>query len=283
MQAAVGWAAVVLTLTLSGCGTYTPLKDPLHPNDLNPEGLSREGRAEANIVSNIRCEIQRGLYNASRFREVGYLGTTWGTQVTLKLTWDEMSSLAPNFAYIDPIAAMQTFTIGAGVGASAHATRLETITFLFENHALLDDARTNVAKHLPLDCSKQASGISVESDLRIDEFIYDKATIAKANVATTEDPSQPQFSTFQEDLTFVGTLGGNVTPTWKLTRVNADSTGTLAGATRSTTGDVLVTLGPLATDSRGNLLHRLGDPAASQHTAGIIGGSVASQNKSQSP
>jgi hypothetical protein len=208
-----------------------------------------------------------------------YLGTTWGTQVTLKLTWDEVSGLTPSVSFINPMAMMQSFSVSPGASATAHATRLETITFLFENRGLLDVAKRKGRQ----DCRLRETGTMTERDLRIEEFIYDKATLAGSHVATTVDPGRPQFSTFQEDLTFVGTLSGNVTPVWKLTRISANTSGSLANASRSTTGDILITLGALATDEQGNLLPQLGNASASQHQAGIIGGSVASQNKSQSP
>jgi hypothetical protein len=270
---------LLVPLMLCACGTSVPLKDPLRTNDLDAQNFSREGRVEANLVGNIRCEVQNAIYEADKLGSMPYLGTTWGTQVTLKLTWDEMSGLTPNVSFIDPMAMMQSFMVNLGASATAHATRLETITFLFENRGLLAVAKTKGRQ----DCRQRETGIMIESDLRIEEFIYDKATLAASHVATTVDPGSPQFSTFQEDLTFVGTLSGNVTPVWKLTRISANTSGNLASATRTTTGDVLITLGALATDQQGNLLPQLGDAGASQHQAALIGGSVGSQNRSQTP
>lgn len=237
---------------------------------------------EANLVGNIRCEVQNAIYEVDKLGKAPYLGTTWGTQITLKLTWDELSGLSPTLSFINPMSAMQSFSLGIGGSATAHATRLETVTFLFENRALLAAAKLNRMKGVNQDCSQRERGIMIDSDLRIGEFIYDKATLAATSVATTVDPSKPQFSTFQEDLTFVGSFGGNITPTWKLTRISSGTSGNLVSATRTTTGDILITLGSLATDNEGNLLPQLGEPSASQHTAGLIGGAVASQVNSQS-
>lgn len=168
-------------VSLNGCGAYVPLKDPLHENNIDPNGLSYEGKMEANIVGNIRCEIQNAIFAADGLGSVPYLGKTWGTQVTLKLTWDELSGLSPGAAYIVPMAAMQSFALSAGVTATAHSTRVETVTFLFENRQLLATARQNGIQ----DCSKREKGFQVESDLRIGEFVYDKATLADTKVATT--------------------------------------------------------------------------------------------------
>lgn len=220
--AAVGMGLIAFIL-IGGCGTHVPLTDPLRANSLDENNYSREGRIEQNLVGNIRCEIQNAVYEADKLGSMPYLGTTWGTQVTLKLTWDEMSGLAPSVSIINPLAMMQSFAVSLGASATAHATRLETITFLFENRGLLAAAKRMGRQ----DCSKRETGIMIESDLRIEEFIYDKATVAATAVATTVDRGRPQFSTFQEDLTFVATLSGNVTPVWKLTRVSANTSGNL--------------------------------------------------------
>lgn len=289
---------VIACTALSACGMYTPSKNLLRSDRLYSEptgqefGQLEEGRAEANIVGNIRCEIANGLYRASLVRHegknnIGYLTTTWGTQVTLKLTWDETSGVSPSLSFIHPRANMQSFSIGPGGSVTAHATRVETVTFLFENADLLKgvqaylDNPENKDRLLP-DCASRETGTMIESDLKIGDFIVDKATIASTGIASTNEASQPPFTTFQEELTFVGAFSGTLTPTWKLTRFTADTSGNLLSAGRTTTGDVLITLGSLATDKDGKLLHRLGEPSASQHTAVIIGGAAASQLNSQS-
>ena len=156
------------------------------------------------------------------------------------------------------------------------------MTFLYENRQLLAAARLNARNGVVEDCSRREDGIMIDSDLRIGDFIYDKATLAATEVETTVAVTNPQFSTFQEDITFVGAIGGNVTPSWRFTRVSANTAGTFASATRTTTGDVLVTLGALAKDKDGNLLPMLAQQSAAQHDAGVIGGSVATQVNSQS-
>lgn len=290
--------SAIVCLMLCSCGLHVPSKSLLRSDKTFSEpsaqevGQLEEGRAEANIVGNIRCEIANGLYRASLVRHenknnVGYLTTLWGTQVTLKLTWDEMSGVAPSLSFIHPRGNMQSVSIGPGGSATAHATRLETVTFLFENADLVKgvndylDNPENKERLLP-DCTSRETGTMIESDLKIAEFIIDKATIASTGIASTEEASKPPFTTFQEDLTFVGAFSGNLTPTWKLTRFASNTSGSLLSASRTTTGDVLITLGALAKDKDGNLLHSLGEPSASQHTAVITGGAAASQQNSQS-
>jgi hypothetical protein len=194
----------------------------------------------------------------------------------------------PGFSFVRPRLASQSTSIGVGGSATAHSTRVETITFLFENAELLNDAKTwlsspeNTTGTALRDCAKRETGLQIRSDLKIADFVVDKATLASTGIASTDDPSKAPFSTFQEDLTFVATYSANLTPTWKLTRFTANTSGNFLAATRTTVGDVLITLGRLAQDPDTKAyLHRLSEPAASQHTAGIIGAAVATQTNSQ--
>jgi len=53
----------------------------------------------------------------------------------------------------------------------------------------------------------------IESDLKIGQFIYDKAVVAgAAGEATSKSVTTPPYSTLQEDITFLASFGGNVTP-----------------------------------------------------------------------
>lgn len=272
----------VALLALSGCGTYVPRKS-LYQSNVRDEKGSYEGKMEINLVANIRCEVENAIHDVEQLGGMPYLSTTWGTQITLNLAWDEMSAVAPGLSFLSPLRAMQSFELGLGGSATAHATRRESITFLWENRQLLKEHvlyRTTNQGRSP-DCARQEKGVMIDSDLRIGEFIYDKATLAKSQIGTTVGSNWPQFSTFQETLTFVGSFGGQITPTWKLTRLTADTSGDLFSATRTTTGEILITLGPLATDNDGNLLPKLGDLSFAQHIAGLTGGSVASQVRSQ--
>lgn len=288
--------AALALAPLTACGTLVPGKhllstdtrvnDPTKPDF----GQSSEGRAEANIIANIRCEIQNGIYAASQIKHDGkynvpYLYSTWGTQVTLNLTWEEQSSFTPGISIKRPLSNSQSKAIGVGGSASAHATRKETVTFLFANADLYASARDwlDKSKTLP-DCKGRETGTMIDSDLKIADFIVDKATLASTGISSTNDPSEPPFSTFQEDITFVGAYGFDFTPTWTLTRFSANGDGKLVGAIRTTTGDVLITLGPLAPDpaNPGHYLHKLGELAQAQHIAAIGGGATAGQIKSQS-
>jgi hypothetical protein len=274
--------SAVVTVLLAGCGLYVPQKDLLHANVIDENGRSRQGKVESNIIANIRCEVTKGLYEALATGNVPWLAG-WGATISLNLTWDEQSNLAPGLTYSNPIGGTKVFSLGGGLSATAHATRLEAITFTLENKTLLQEALlTRRLRPGGLDCSSLEDGTTIHSDLKIDEFIYDKATIAGGHEATTNLIDHPQFSTFQETLTFVVSLGGSIHPSWKLTRFSVNPDGKFLGATRMKTSLIIITLGPLAKPATAAGPAELRVQARVQHDAALIGASTAAALVSQS-
>jgi hypothetical protein len=277
-------AVVVLYIlvALSGCGFYVPQKDSLVPNDTDPRnGMSRQGKIESNIIANIRCEITRGLYRAVGTGHVPWLAN-WGTSISLNLTWEETSNVNPGVLYTTPIGGTDVFSASAGVSGSAHSTRNEAITFTLENKTLLQEAMLTSHAQQGLDCSSLEDGVTVSSDLKIDEFIYDKASIAGGNEARTRPIQYPQFSTFQETLTFVVSVGGNVTPSWKFVRLSVNPSGQFLAGSRVKTSQVIITLGPLAKPAGPAGSAQLALQAAVQHDAAVAGNATAAAILSQS-
>jgi hypothetical protein len=284
-----------LCAAIAACGTLTPQKEVLHPDTYatvqpDPQDkatylTSREGILEEHLVANIRCELKNGLSDAMKVQGAGYL-QDWGTQITLKLTWDEMSNVSPGISFIQPLASTQSRSLGLGGTASSHSTRLETITFLLKNSALLEDRKLDGENE---HCNALTPNYPVASDLKIADFIVDKTTLAGTGVTSTDneiksqDPqikakglvhkaARPTYTTFQEELTFVAVLSGNLTPTWKLTRFTANSSGNTLSGTRTTTGDILITLGAVNCDANG--VCQLQSGPATQHNALVIGAAV---------
>jgi hypothetical protein len=264
---------------LCGCGLYVPQKDPLAENKIDQYGMSRQGKIESNIIANIRCELTKGLYRAVNTGQVPWLAG-WGTSVSLNLTWDDVSSVNPNLLFTTPIGS-DLFSAGAGVSGSAHATRNENITFTYDNKTLLKDAILDSRLPQGLNCSALQDGVTVSSDLHIDDFIYDKVSIASGGEARTSQIAYPQFSIFQETLTFVVSFGGNVTPSWKFIRLSVNPSGQFLSATRTNTSVVIITLGPLAKPTSPAGAAQLATQAAVQHNAAVVGTSTAAAIRSQ--
>jgi hypothetical protein len=279
-----GWLGIALCSCSfqAGCGLYVPEKSLLHSNEVDAKGRSREGKAESNIVANIRCEITKGLYKALATGNVPWLAG-WGTAISLNLSWEDQSNVSPGLVYSTPISAVNLFSLNTNASVSAHATRQENITFILENKTLFEEATLRRHVSPELDCSALQNGVTVESDLKIDEFIFDKATIAGGHEARTNPIDYPQFSTFQETLTFIATLSGGVTPNWTLTRfvVNPAGNGSFVGATRTNTSVVIITLGPLATPASPAGPAELAVQATVQHDAALYGALTGSSIVSQ--
>jgi hypothetical protein len=274
--------AFALLPSLAACGLYTPQKDPLVANSIDPRnGMSREGKIESNIIANIRCEVTKGLYRAVSTGNVPWIAG-WGTAISLNLTWEDMSNVNPGLLYTTPIGGSNLFSAGAGVSGSAHSTRNEAITFTLENKTLLREALLDSRTRQGLDCSSLEDGVTVQSDLRIDEFIYDKASIAGGHEARTRPIDYPQFNTFQETLTFVVSVSGNVTPSWKFVRLSVNPTGQFLAGARTNTSQIIITLGPLAKPASPAGAAQLAVQAAVQHDAAIAGNATAAAIRSQS-
>lgn len=280
---AINLASTVILTSLSGCGLYVPEKDLLHPNDIDPRnGMSRQGKIESNIIANIRCEITKGVYRALATGNVPWLAG-WGASVSLNLTWEEQGSVNPGINYTTPFGRLgETFTVAAGLSSSAKATRTEAITFTLENRVLLKEAMLTARTSTGLDCSLLEEGWTVQSNLKIDEFIYDKASVAGGHGARTRPIDYPQFSTFQETITFVVTVGGTATPSWKFIRLTVNPGGEFLSASRIKTSQIIITFGPLAQAASRAGPAELAVQSAVQHQAAIIGGSTAAAIISQS-
>jgi hypothetical protein len=247
-------------------------------NPIDQYGMSRRGKIESNIIANIRCEVTNGIYRAYTSGKVPWIAG-WGTSVSLNLTWEDLSSVNPNLLFTTPIGS-DLFSAGAGVSVSAHATRNEDITFTYNNKTLLQEAELN--KRVPgLSCSDLQDGVTVSSDLHIDEFIYDKASIAGGPEARTGSIEHPVFSTFQETLTFVVSFGGNITPSWKFIRLSVNPSGQFLSAARTNTSVIIITLGPLEKPKAPGT-PKLAAQAAIQHNAAVVGTSTAAAIRSQS-
>ena len=282
--------ALVLTGTLGGCGLFTPEKDFLHSDNHEPGMPSPRGEFENIMVRHIRCEISHALLDVLAMNGGPRWITDWGAQVTLKLTVEEQSGLNPGVSVFTPLQNVikpfpfggnillgRSRTVSAGASVTAKATRLETIAFTYAFADLIDEARKEVAAGQY--CDYYQNGVMVQSDLKIRQFIYDKAFIATTGEATTKDIRAAPYTTFSEDLTFVASYGGSVTPTWKFARITVDPNSPTASATRSHTDEVIITLAK-ATPATKRSPAQLSPQGQLVHNAQVTGSFTASSIQS---
>jgi hypothetical protein len=98
------------------------------------------------------------------------------------------------------------------------------------------------------------NGVFIESDLKLREWLED--VTLEANVqggivpdyagALAAEAAATKKDVISHEVSFVIVYGGNITPTWKLVRVSANTgSGSFFGATRTKTQDLIITMGPL--------------------------------------
>ena len=267
------------------------------------EGVSatQTGIDEQTLINHVKCELidaikttleidaanRQRLISENKPDLAGYSIDwlrDWGATVTLKLTVDEKSTLAPGITFTKPlenivyafssggsVTAKQSRSVGLGASLSSDATRIETISFyyLFSDY-LSPDKR--------LDCSDSGDSL-LKGNLRIVDFLNEKITVGRAPNTVDNKPGKSPFSTFTYQVTFVVTKSGNVTPSWSLARVSANTSGNFLSGQRVNTDDLTITMGPPATDSKGEVGPN--QDVRDAHLAALIGQSVATALQSQ--
>jgi hypothetical protein len=235
----------------------------------------------------------------------------WGSSASMQIQVEEQTQLNPGIGVTEPFhnayalaagpatypltpatlaaptisAIPQSFNLGIGVIANANATRQETMQFTFNNEMLLRHAKEITKPGEEYKCYND--GFLTESNLKIDDFIYDKATVAApGNLVDTGENWAP-YNTFQEIITFVITYGGGVTPTWKFTRVTANPNTPTVQIQRNEINTLVITLGPLDT-GKGKMPSptqpwSLNEQAAQAHNAATQASLIGQANKAITP
>jgi hypothetical protein len=257
---------------LGGCGLYTPEKFPFNSDKLD------QGVFENIIVNNIKCELHKGVQDVldyyknspAQLARIEWI-RKWGAMVQLKITADELGGISPGVSFIEPFVNSQSATLGLGASESTHGTRIETISFAVSFKELLSERR--------IERCDNENGVMIQSDLKIGQFIFDKAFISTVGGSAEPYISKgPPYTVISDEITFVAAFGGNITPTWKFTRFTANTSGTLASATRTKTDDAIITLGYVTYEATPTTPVILSTDAQTIHNALVVGSAVGSSN-----
>lgn len=290
--------AHLLAASVAGCGLYVPAKTfQSETPKPDPNYTTAEGVYENKIVVHLVCEVSNGIAAAEHAYNLPWLASEkWGTAITLTITAEDQSSVSPGLSFFTPfenriltfpaggnVTASQSFTLGVGGSVSANGTRTETIQFTLVNADLMRAAKLNPT------CTQFEGGLMIDGDLKIKEFIYDKAVIAaigNANFFAGKNPvnatQYPIYNTFTETINFVSTLSGNATPSWKLARFSDNTgAGNLFSAQRTYTNQAIITIGPLGTPPSETEAAALGPSGQTQHTTQVQGAATATAIRAQ--
>jgi hypothetical protein len=238
---------------LSGCGTVVPEIQELPGSPDDGQLLVKE------IVRRVHCEVQdavqyviltdeqlatQGLNGGKRLTE--WLDT-WGAQVQLNLTIVESTSLNPGVTLNTPmipantifpgnivVSAAQNYNFGIGASLSSEATRTDQVGAYYTVPELMKN-KLNCAAGDPFQGS-----LLLQSDLKLKEWL---ATLALTrNVGDAGNPSDKNV--ISHEVKFEIISNGDITPTWTLVRVSANTGGNFFNTKRKRTHDLTITLGP---------------------------------------
>jgi hypothetical protein len=260
-------ALLFVPVVLGGCGLRVP--------EIQEVGDRVEGqRFVQEILTNIKCELRGALNDVRAAYPQGSFLDGFGIQTTLTLTLDEKGSLAPGVSWMPN----SVFTLGAGVNLSSDAQRTETI-----------DAYYLVSDLEYARCSERPDGpFLLQSDLKLSEWLFDALSAEltntidfKAAVAAFKD------KVIQHEVKFIIDSGATATPSWTLTLVKVNQSGTFLSLDRTRTHDLLITFGPAvpgvvaerAKNGRAVAVVRRATPgqrAADVHLAALIASSIQS-------
>jgi hypothetical protein len=244
-----GLIALILSGACGACGLYTPDKDPFTSDaPMSPEQkYSKQGGYESGLVDHITCEITKALVQTASKWSLPWLEDKWGTTVTLSITVEDQTGLSPGISLIQPlqnvvfpfpaggnVLSPQSFSFSLGGTASVNALRTEMIQFTISNKVALAHPK----------CGNTGFGVLIDGDLKIREFIFDKAEVAGMGSGLWDKKNLP-YNAWTEEITFVAAYGATATPTWKLARFSANTSSNLIVGQRTNTNDLIITLGPL--------------------------------------
>jgi hypothetical protein len=284
---------VLLPFILGGCGLNVPEKSLFRDDTSDPAKhyFSTQGEYEKKLVDHVVYELANAVYEGVQHSRLPWLAD-WGSSATLTISAENQSSLNPSTLLTQPfenvlhhfpsglVTSNQSFSLAAGLNASANTTRVETIQFTMLNSVLIDWAKRNA--QTAQSCTDLETGPMIDGDLKIRQFINDKAMIARLGTPASYTPWQwPIYNTFTESLTFVAIFGGNITPTWKLWNITTANTNPLLMAQATYTNTLIVTEGPIGTYPKQGVAAALNSNAQQQHNTQVQAGAIATSLQGQ--
>jgi hypothetical protein len=255
-RVACAWLASVGACLVGGCGTQLP--------DIVAGG---EPNATAILVNRIlnhaKCELRDAVIAAhnedlDNARKYGQRRLEWldksTAKITIKLIAEEKGALNPglSFKQLFPsdvttftnkttLTTPQSAALGVGGLLQADATRTENIDYTYVIKAdFLDNQTKGPVKPRP--CNEHG-GIFLDANLKIQDWLSGAVTpfLISAAVPSEADRTAPDVLTHEAN--FIATANANVTPSWTLVNVSANTAVNLVAVGRVTTGDLIISLG----------------------------------------
>jgi hypothetical protein len=271
---------VLLGAGLCGCGAMVPQQPEIWDRT---DPLATQ-HMEMQIKRAIYCELRDAIWITRGNPNERYYGRrnvttpedqplpdSWGAQLTLTFTVDETSKLTPGVTFNTPmrngisvfpgaasVTTPQSFAFGLGGTLSSDANRVDTFdTFYSIGDIAYVYSKKNVCDYYNPDLMGPDSASSlllVKSNLGIKEWLpqaFQVADFLRSSRAaeTGEGPALGGSAGHAADsisyhIKFVVVTSINATPTWKLVRLSANTSGNLIDVNRTRTHELLLTIGP---------------------------------------
>jgi len=236
---------------ISGCGTYVPQIQEFW------EGPDITSDFEFRIKENIFCETVAALRKVNRDYAYGnnvVIPNNYGVQMQITLTVEESGGgLNPgvtfNHTLANAVASGATVGQSTGVGLggtfSSTATRVDT-SYSYYNVGKITRPGANPS----CDQKRDTHGSSpfLSSELGIETYLAGAAKAAiilPSSAAPKNGGSSVKLDVYSYEIKFIIVSDGNVTPSWKLVNISANTGNTpFASVGRSRTHDLTLTFGP---------------------------------------
>lgn len=291
-------SAVAVSTLLSGCGVAVPqIKEPW-------DGPLGTRQIEFEVKKEIYCKLGEAVRYVNRQYSVmtrsragaplikrQFIPNDYIAQLTLSFEVDESGGLSPGVSFITPLANSQSFGLGLGATVSSTASRIDKFDPTYSVASLMiepgPEAICNPKKDIYYGTT--SSSPFIVDDLGIQSWLEDAMwtnifipstagaggqSMTGAGSATgpsgssSKAPSSGTPDTISLEIKFVIQTSGNITPTWKLIRLSANSGSLpLAAVGRTRTHDLIITIGPNKTAT------------TNSHLASQIGQAVGSSNR----
>ena len=242
----------------------------------------KDAVAAANAIPTTQSDSPGGK---KTLKYSGLFPPNWIAQVAISLQVDELVSLDPGLSFNQTMAnavtafgvgntvtTPQSFSLGFGATLSSTATRIDKFNPQYSIAFLSQYAATHSKYSVCNNGNDPFAGIApssspfqIESSLGIKEWLvgallvnsYLPSDVVQADVDTTGKKNsgpgtKTKADTISYEIKFVIISNGNVTPTWKLVKVSANSgSAPFFGVGRTRTHDLIITIGPntIATDN----------------------------------
>lgn len=150
---------LVFALLLAGCGMSVP---PMEFGETSPKDAEvRSAKFVRSVAGHVHCELRRAIYDTAHDLDAAWLWN-WSAQITLTLTVDEKSALAPGLSLSKLLPSLtnrfpngtsltsgQSVGIGFGASAAADANRVEKMSWYLDFKDLKSEIEDLKAENKP--------------------------------------------------------------------------------------------------------------------------------------